>query len=122
MGKDKQSARTLVMDRWTAEDPYNQNVLFPRTHSGDYEHNRFASTWWYRDAGFLRLKNIEIGYEFNKQLIKKIGMNNLRVYVQGNNLALWDKVKYWDPELDPGVSGAKYPLTRTYTIGLEVTF
>lgn len=49
-------------------------------------------------------------------------MQNLRLYVQATNLATWDKVKYWDPELSKANSGAKYPLSSTWTIGLEVTF
>lgn len=122
IGKDKQSARMEALDRWTADSPYNQEVTFPRMHMATYDNNVLPSTWWYRDAGFLRLKNVEIGYEFKKQLIQKLKMNNLRVYVQGNNLALWDKVKFWDPELDMNTSGAKYPLNRTITLGLEVTF
>lgn len=65
---------------------------------------------------------MEIGYDFNKKLLQKLKINNLRVYFQGDNLAVWDKVKYWDPELDPNTSGAKYPLCRTYTIGLDITF
>lgn len=121
-GKDKQSARIEALDRWQAGDPYNQQVLFPRMHTASYQHNMFASNWWYRDAGFLRLKNVEVGYDFNKKLIEKINLNNLRVYLQGTNIALWDQVKYWDPELDSGSSGAKYPICGTYTIGLEVTF
>lgn len=121
-GVDGGSGRTEVIDRWTAENPYNQNVLIPRLHSVAYDHNMRPSTWWYRDAGFLRLKNIEIGYEFKKKLINKLKMNNLRIYLQGNNVAVWDKVKYWDPELGNAESGAKYPICGSYTVGLEVTF
>lgn len=122
IGKDKQSARDLLLDRWSFEEPYNQNVLFPRMHSAAFEHNLYNSTWWYRNSGFLRLKNIELGYEFEKKHIKKLGINNLRIYLQGTNLAVWDHVKYWDPELGSANSGARYPLNRTYTIGLEVAF
>lgn len=122
IGKDRQSARVELMDRWSYENPYNQDVLFPRIHSTSFDHNLLNSTWWYRDAGFLRLKNVEIGYEFNKKHIYRLGLNNLRIYLQGTNLAVWDHVKYWDPELGGANSGARYPLNRTYTIGLEVTF
>ena len=121
-GKDNSSARIEALNRWTAEDPYNQNVLFPRTRSNFFQHNYEASTWWFRDAGFLRLKNVEIGYEFKKEVIKKLKMNNLRVFLQGSNIAVWDKIKYWDPELGAANSGAKYPICGTYTLGLEVTF
>ena len=92
-------------------------------HSSAFVHNtEYASTWWYRDGGFLRLKNVEIGYEFTKKKLSKYKLNNLRVYLQGTNLAVWDHVKYWDPELGNASSGAVYPLERTFSLGLEVTF
>lgn len=121
-GKDNSSGRMETLDRWQMDNPYNQDVLFPRMHSTVFQHNYMASTWWYRDASFLRLKNIEIGYEFNKNILKKLHMNNLRLYVQGNNVAVWDKIKYWDPEIGDSNSGARYPICGSYTVGLEVTF
>ncbi len=121
-GKDASSARVEAMSRWTASNPYNQNVLYPRMHSSEFSYNSRPSTWWYRDASFLRLKNIEFGYQFNKQQLKAIRFQNLRIYIQGSNLAVWDDVKYWDPELGDANSGAKYPISRTWTAGVEVTF
>ncbi len=55
-------------------------------------------------------------------MIKKMRMTNLRLYVQGTNLAVWDNIKLWDPELGNSNSGAKYPLGATWTVGLEVSF
>lgn len=121
-GVDYGPARVEVRDRWSADNPYNQNVLYPRMHATAFDHNLMRSTYWYRDGGFLRLKNIEIGYEFNEKLLKKMKMKNLRVYLQGNNVAVWDRVKFWDPELGNSNSGAKYPICSNYTVGLEVTF
>ncbi|MDR2275969.1 MAG: TonB-dependent receptor [Sphingobacterium sp.] len=120
-GVDNGSSRIEVADRWTAENPYNQNVFMPRLHATGFSQNSWASTWWYRDASFLRLKNIEVGYDFDKKIIKRLKMNNLRVYLQGTNIAVWDKIKFWDPELGNANSGAKYPLSSTYSVGLEVT-
>lgn len=121
-GKDASSARTEAMSRWTVSNPYNQSVLYPRMHSSSYSYNLKNSTWWYRDASFIRLKNIEFGYQFNKKQLSSLGLQNLRLYVQGTNLITWDKVKYWDPELGNANSGAQYPISRRWTMGLEVTF
>lgn len=121
-GVDSGSARVEVLDHWSAKDPYNQNVLYPRLHDGNFSHNTLPSTWWYRDGSFLRLKNIEVGYEFNDKVLRALRMTNLRVYLQGNNVAVWDDIKFWDPELGGANVGAKYPLCSNYTIGLEVTF
>lgn len=95
--------------------------MFPRLHTENFEHNRMTSTWWYRDAGFIRLKNVEFGYSFKKEFLKKLLMKQARIYVQGNNLAVWDKIKMWDPELGSG-GAKKYPINRTWTIGLEIGF
>lgn len=122
IGVDSGSAHSECLDRWKAEDSYKQDVFLPRIHTTQFDHNTLPSTWWHRNAGFLRLKNVEIGYEFNKQVLQKLKMKNLRVYLQGNNVAVWDHIKYWDPELGDAESGAKYPICGTYSVGLEVTF
>ncbi len=121
-GKDASSARMEAMSRWTVSDPYNTNVLYPRLHASEFSYNIKPSTWWYRDASFIRLKNVELGYQFNKKQLKAINFQNIRFYVQGTNLITWDKVKYWDPELGDANSGAKYPISRSWTAGVEVTF
>ena len=95
-GKDASSARMEAMNRWKASDPYNDNVLYPRLRNNTFAHNLQASTWWYRDASFIRLKNVEFGYQFNKKQLKSLRLTNLRLYVQGTNLKTWDHVKYWD--------------------------
>ncbi len=64
-------------------------------HSTNYDNNTAASTWWLRNASFLRLKNIEVGYNFKEKTLKKIGIQALRVYLQGNNLCVWDDIKMW---------------------------
>lgn len=122
-GRDLSSARTQAANHWTANDPYNQNVLYPRLRTeNNFENNYLGSTWWYRSGDYLRLKNVEFGYEFDKKLTQRIKIQNLRLYVQGTNLAVWDSIKMWDPELGSSNSGATYPLNSTWTIGAEITF
>lgn len=120
-GRDQSSARVEAADHWSASNPDNMDVLYPRLHTSEYTNNTLESTWWYRSGSFLRLKNVELGYQFDKKLVQKLKMQNLRVYVQGSNLAvLFDDIKYWDPEI--GNSGARYPVSATWTFGLDVTF
>jgi TonB-linked SusC/RagA family outer membrane protein len=121
-GVEYQAARVQALDRWTFNDPYNQDVLFPRMHPSSFSWNEKASTWWYRDASFLRLKNVELGYTVDEKLIKKAHLTSLRVYVQGLNLYTWDQVKYWDAEQRSANSGSKYPLSSSWTIGLDIRF
>ena len=116
------SLRREGFDHWSSRNPENQNVLFPRLHTEEFNHNKFNSTWWYRDASFLRLKNIELGYTFSKELLKKAAIKDARVYVQGNNIAVWDHIGMWDPELGSAGAGVKYPINMTWTLGLEFSF
>ena len=107
---------------WSSTNPDNQNVLFPRLHNDNFTHNALASTWWYRSGNFLRLKNLEFGYNFDPKKLKQLLVKRARIYVQGNNLAVWDDIKMWDPELGSAGSGQKYPINMTWTIGLELGF
>lgn len=120
LGKDQSSARAEAANHWSADNPNNFDVLYPRLHTNNYANNTLNSTWWYRNASFLRLKNVELGYQFESNLLKKIRVENLRIYVQGANVHVWDHIKLWDPEI--GNSGARYPLTSTWTFGLDITF
>jgi len=113
--------REEAMDRWTYEDPYNQDVLFPRPGTANNGNNTRGSTWWYRDASYLRLKNVELGYTLSSDWVERMGLDGIRLYVQGENLYTWDEVKFWDPEVT-GRSGARYPISSTWTAGLNVTF
>lgn len=106
-------------DRWTVENP-SQDVFYPRLSYGTNSNNYQASTWWKRDISFLRLKTVDLGYSF-KNGIKSIGVQNLRVYLTGYNVATFSKFKLWDPELASS-NGTRYPLIATYSLGVNVRF
>lgn len=120
-GFDETSIRREALNRWTDDNP-SQNVMFPRLRTNSHPHNTAPSTWWMRDASFLRLKNIEVGYNFQKRTLRKMGIEAMRIYLLGNNLAVWDKIKMWDPEIGNNNAGFNYPLPRTFTLGLDFTF
>lgn len=82
--------------------------------------NSQSSTWWLRDASFVRLKSMELGYTFPKNLTKHIGVEKLRIYANGNNLFTIDSMGIFDPEMTAGIGG--YPIQRTLTFGANVTF
>ncbi len=82
--------------------------------------NGSASTWWLRNAAFLRLKSIELGYTLPKPAAAKLGIENLRLYVNGSNLFTIDKIKDFDPEITNGITS--YPLQRSFSAGLNITF
>lgn len=117
---DETSVRTIARDRWTEANP-SQDVLFPRLRPRSFNNNSINSTWWLKDMSFIRLKNVELGYELPKKILDKIYMSNARVYLMGFNLYTWDKLKLWDPEQGSGNAGMTYPQSRTITLGVELT-
>lgn len=109
-----------VTSRWTKDNP-SQNVDYPRlTIANTSDNNYLNSSWWLKDGSFCRLKQATLAYTFNNAAFKKIGMNNFQCYLSGINLFTFSKFKLWDPEL--GSNGAKYPYSRTITLGLRAQF
>lgn len=106
-------------DRWTEENP-SQDVFWPRLSYATNYNNNANSTWWKKDMSFLRVKQIELGYNFLKDK-KNSSIKLLRVYVSGDNLLTFSKFKLWDPELSTS-NGCKYPTIKSVMLGLDVTF
>ncbi len=116
------NVRKEVLDsRWTAENP-RQDVFFPRLQIANMSNTNTASTWWVKDASFVRLKNVEFGYNFNFRKRSSSKIKALRLYAMGQNIALWDKVIMYDPELGNSAGGTQYPLPSIWTGGLEIIF
>ncbi|GAH17576.1 unnamed protein product, partial [marine sediment metagenome] len=80
------------------------------------------SNQWLLDGGFLKLKNMEIGYTFSNNLTKNFKIQDLRIYVSGHNLFLiYDHMKKWgyDPE---AIRAWYYPQQRIFNLGIEISF
>ena len=107
---------------WSKNNTPEQNakVEYPRMVSDSNPNNYQSSTYWTRSTDYLRLKNLEIGYSLPAAICKRLGMTNARIYLTGENLITWDKVKVFDPEM-PHSSG-NYPQQKIYNIGLNMTF
>lgn len=93
------------------------------------EGNKYVHSWAIEDASYLRLSNITIGYNFPKDWIRKVSIQNLRFYATGSNLFVWTPYSGFDPEvstkgnnLTPGVDFGAYPRSRSYVFGLNITF
>lgn len=112
---------TSITDRWTPENP-NPRPFYPRLSDGVNNMNYVESTWWLRNGSYLRLQNVELSYSFShRPWFEKIGLNSLRVQLIGYNMATFSKFKLWDVELGDG-RGARYPLLKTYSLGIECKF
>ncbi|WP_316741564.1 TonB-dependent receptor [Pedobacter antarcticus] len=115
-------AKEFYDGRWLKEGdntyPSNFNGPTGRT----YDQKNLPSDIWLRNAAFVRLKNLEVGYTLPKALITKLKIQQARVYVNGNNLFSIDSFgPSFDPET-PNDSGRYYPIQRVVNIGANITF
>ena len=109
------SAYAWRADYWT---PENTDAKFPR--AGADNGASEESTFWIQDTSFLRLKNVNITYQLPQQLVSKWGLSQMKFFLMGTNLfLLQDKIKAYDPE---NSSIMNYPLMRTYSFGINVSF
>lgn len=110
---------------WTETDP-NKWAEYPRLETLNMNNtNLQTSDYWIRDASFLRVKNIQFGYTFPKEWLKKIRLDNVRVYISGQNLfSLNSFYKGWDPEneIGTGDSPSYYPINSIYSFGFNFKF
>jgi TonB-linked SusC/RagA family outer membrane protein len=85
-----------------------------------YNRQAYQNTFFHVNTSYVRLKNAEVGYTFQRGILSRVGVGSVRVYVNGFNLYTWNKNKIWgDPE-NMGFMG--YSLTRTYNAGINVGF
>lgn len=102
----------IKVDYWTLENPSNTN---PRPRDATIS---YFSTLSYQDASYVRLRNLALGYNFDKKLLKKVGATNLRIYISATNLwTMTDFLSY-----SPEVSAGGYPEPKTFVAGLNVSF
>jgi hypothetical protein len=106
-------------NRWTPETA--ATATLPRASITAKSNNTAASTLFLVDASYIRIINIEVGYNFNLPFMKSAKISSLRLYANGYNLFTIDKLKIADPESRTS-SRPAYPLTRVFNMGLKVGF
>jgi TonB-linked SusC/RagA family outer membrane protein len=101
----------------------NRDASWPRIverNISDAGSNRNTQTFWLDNMTFLRLKNVQLGYNIPRQAISKIGLNDIRVYFSGENLVTFTKYRGLDPEKQGDPNDA-YPILKSFTFGINVT-
>lgn len=82
-----------------------------------------TSRVWLRDASYLKLKNLTVGYNItNEKVLKAIGASKLAVQFTGYNLLTFDKLKVFDPEGELTRDDNTYPVMKIFSLGVNVTF
>lgn len=105
-------------NRWTIDNP---SSVHPRIANRSDQYYSGGNTYWFRNTDYVRLKNVELGYNFPAHLSEKVGVRNLRIYANGLNLLTWDKFGAFDPESNSS-TGQYYPQARIISTGINVTF
>lgn len=106
--------------RWTPETAHTATT--PRFTETNAVYNMRGSSLWVRDASYLKLKNMTIGYNFtDKKFLKKLGIQQLGVQLTGYNLLTFDKFDIMDPEARPD-NADSYPIIKIYNLGINLTF
>lgn len=110
----------MIDDHWTPKTA--ETAKTPRF-SGAANANNYTrnSTLWLKDASYIRLKNVQIGYTFKGEWMKKIHLKNMRIYASGENLLTFDHLKIADPEATDDKQ-FQYPLQMIFNIGLNLNF
>jgi TonB-linked SusC/RagA family outer membrane protein len=120
----------IFNDRWRRADLFNpasewipgRYPAIRRTGSGNHVNYTRRSDYWVQNITYLRLRNVELMYTLPKNMVGKIGLTGVRVYITGTNLLSFDNMKHI--QIDPEISqsnGLVYPVTKLYTFGLNVS-
>jgi len=116
------------IQRWQYDGSWSFNQterypVYPRLQVGSNTGNYTTSSYWIRDASFLRIKRMQLGYSLPQTLLNHAHISNLRIYVDGDNLLSFNKYpKGWDPE-QTNVNGQSfYPIVSVYTVGVNISF
>lgn len=116
-----------VLNRWTGEGTSNS---MPRLTWNDPNNNARISDRYVEDGSYLRLKNLQIGYNLPNSLLSKVGARRVRLYLSGRNLFTLTGYSGFDPELGKvnnnnlnyGIDMGNYPVPRSFNIGLNIGF
>jgi TonB-dependent starch-binding outer membrane protein SusC len=122
--------KDLLTNSWT---PTNLNPKYPQiTNNGNLSNSGAINSWYVENGSYLRLKSLNIGYSISPAMLKKIGVDRLRIYVQGANLFTITKYTGLDPELSGsnlsdqtnfGIDLGNYPANqKNYNVGINLTF
>lgn len=103
------------LDYWR---PDNTNARHPRLTGSPTTNNTQMSSFWMRNASYLRLKNATLNYNVPAPVLEKLKMQQARIYVSAQNLATWTKMVYWDPES----TFRSYPQQKVVSVGISVSF
>lgn len=129
-GEGDNNATTAMLDRWT---PDNRETTVPRAVIGDPNQNFRPSTRFVEDGSYLRIQNIQLGYSLGNDVLERLNIPRLRVFVSAKNLFTFSNYRSFNPEvgtlttdsqssLTRGIDFGAYPIPRVIEGGLQIDF
>src|SRR6218665_1804273 len=119
---DVQRPTAVFMNRWTPDNP---SADFPKAWFKNDKNDPASnpSSFWVKDASYLRMKNLTLGYTLPKSLLNRLNLTKVRLYYSGQNIFTLSSFYKWiDPEIGPAASIYNYPQVKTHTVGVNVGF
>jgi TonB-linked outer membrane protein, SusC/RagA family len=125
---DANSPDYLFNDRWHREDIFDPSSpwvpgTYPALKKSNNESNLRASSFWFRNTAYLRLRDIQLGYSLPGTILQRLGISKVRIYANGFNVFSIDNTR--DLGIDPETqlnTGLDYPSVRVYNVGVNLTF
>ena len=118
---DTSAPATVWKKAWSADNP---NGTWPRASEGksSVSYPAVYSSFWCVSTNYMRVKNIQIGYNLPKKWLSRFGIQRARIYYSGENLFTFDNMELdLDPETPDG-NGYVYPQNKTNSFGINITF
>lgn len=115
--------QTSRMDRWHGEGTSNWEPVLNTGRSNNY----LISSYWIEDGSFFRIRNVQLGYNFKQNVLNRIHLKSLRIYVNAQNLKTFTNSTGFTPEIGGkaiafGVDNGTYPVPAIYAFGLNLNF
>lgn len=116
----------IAKDRWT---PNNPDGTLPQTL---WQGDQWVNDYFVEDASYVRLKNVSLAYNFDSNILDRIGLSSLQLSLTGTNLAIWSDYSGFDPEVSSkrttstnlntgaGLDAYSYPYPKSFTLGIKV--
>lgn len=106
------------MNMWSED---NRNTKIPKIYTNNHINNQTHDAY-IRKADYLKIRSLQLGYSLPQNLINRISLTNMRVYLNAENPFTFTSWPSYDPEADGGGNHHTYPLTRTISMGLNISF
>ncbi|TPN86225.1 TonB-dependent receptor [Aquimarina algicola] len=116
-----------LVNQWTPDNPTSDIPSF-RGNNGEHPNYDFNTDYWLESGDYLRLKQITVGFSLPKEPLESVALSKLRLYLTAQNPLTFTGYDGYDPEIggnsveNRGIDSSRYPISSTYSLGLQIAF